>query len=130
MHTPARTCPSRFTRPVFLWAMAALVTDFSVQWLRSQRSSFTVPAWTTLLPLVPAMFFFAALVRTVQRMDEMQKRICLEASSIAFLLTLVLSFIVTGLEQAGIYHPAWHEVGSLMMVLWACAYLFISWRYQ
>jgi hypothetical protein len=76
------------------------------------------------------MFFFAALVRTVLKMDEMQKRICIESASIAFLLTLIITFVFGGLDQAGIGRPPWDEVGSFMLLLWAGAYAVSAWRYR
>jgi hypothetical protein len=125
--TANRTFSSRFTRPVFLWAVAAALTEFLVTWLVVHKQ---VPRWVGLLPLVPYMFFFAAMVRSVLKMDEMQKRICLESTSIAFLLTLIITAVFGGLEQAGVARPPWAEVGGLMMLLWAGVYAVSAWRYR
>jgi hypothetical protein len=118
---------SRFTRPAFLWAVAAGLTEVLVTWLVKHRQ---VPRWLGLLPLVPFMFFFAAMVRTALKVDEMQKRIYLESASIAFLLTLIITAVFGGIEQAGIGSAPWSEVGSLMLLLWSCAYAFSAWRYR
>jgi hypothetical protein len=75
-------------------------------------------------------FFIASLARTVQKMDEMQKRICLESAFIAFLLTLTLTFVFAGLDRAGVYRATWDDVGTSMLFFWACAYIFSSWRYR
>ena len=125
--TVNRTFSSRFTRPVFLWAVAAAVTEILVTWLVVHKQ---VPRWAGLLPAVPYMFFFAAMVRSVLKMDEMQKRICLESASIAFLLTLMITAFFGGVEQAGLGRPPWEEVGGFMLLLWACAYGFSAWRYR
>jgi hypothetical protein len=125
--TTNRTFSSRFARPVFLWAVAAALTEILVQWLLTHGQ---VPRWWGLLPLHPSMFFFAALVRTVLKMDEMQKRICIESASIAFLLTLIITFVFGGLDQAGIGRPPWDEVGSFMLLLWAGSYAVSAWRYR
>lgn len=122
--TPARTWRSRFTRPVFLWAMCALLTEFVAQSLAK------TPDWLMLLPVVPAILFVFASARAVQKMDELQKRICFESVFIAFMLTLVLAFVVGGLEQAGTYHARSDVLGTPMMLLWACAYVFSVWRYR
>lgn len=114
----------RLTRPVFLWALVALFMEFAVKQYPA------APKLVVLLPVIPALLFVVALVRTVQKMDELQKRICLESVFIAFMLTLVLTFVLAGLSQAGIYHPAWDSVGTPMMFFWACAYIFSSWRYK
>ena len=123
----SRTFSSRFTRPPFLWAVAAALTQLLVTWLVVHGQ---IPRWLALLPIVPYMIFFAAMVRSVLKMDEMQKRICLESASIAFLLTLIITAFFGGLEQAGIGHPPRREVGGFMMLLWASAYAVSAWRYR
>jgi hypothetical protein len=125
--TTNRTFSSRFTRPVFLWAVAAAITELLVTWLVVHKQ---VPRLLGLLPVLPYMIFFAAMVRSVLKMDEMQKRICLESTSIAFLLTLIITAFFSGIEQAAIGHPPCEEVGSFMMLLWAGAYAVSAWRYR
>ena len=125
--TTNRRFSSRFSRPVFLWAVAAALTEILVTWLVVHGQ---VPRWLGLLPVVPYMIFFAAMIRSVLKMDEMQKRICLESASIAFLLTLIITAFFGGLKQAGIGHPPWREVGAFMMLLWAGSYAVLVWRYR
>jgi hypothetical protein len=127
--TPTCTWHSRFTRPVFLWALGAVLTESVVQSLGKIMTR-SVPPWLMLLPVVPAILFVVALFRSAQRMDELQKRICLESVFIAFLLTLVLAFVVAGLDRAGIYHAKSDALGTPMMGLWACAYIVSVWRYR
>jgi hypothetical protein len=122
-----RTFSSRFTRPVFLWAVAAALTELLVTWLVAHGQ---VPRVVGLLPILPYMMFFAAMVRSFLKMDEMQKRICLESASVAFLLTLIITAFFSGVEQAGLGRPPWEEVGSFMLLLWAFAYGFAAWRYR
>jgi hypothetical protein len=129
INTPTCTWHSRFTRPAFLWALCAVLTEFAVQSL-GKIMTWQVPPWLALLPVIPALFFVVALFRTAQRMDELQKRICLESVFIAFLLTLVLAFVVAGLDQAGIYHAKFDALGTPMMGLWAGAYIVSVWRYR
>jgi hypothetical protein len=128
---PTITCTrSRFTRPVFIWALAAQVTDLAVEQLSRHGSNPQGLRLLLLLPLIPAIFFMLALVRAILRMDEMQKRICLESVFIAFMLTLAITFIFGGLDRAGIYKPTWDSLGVPMMFFWAVAYIFSSWRYR
>jgi hypothetical protein len=122
-----RTFSSRFTRPVFLWAVAAALTELLTTWILVHKGR---PRWLGLLPLLPYMCFFWVLVRSVLKMDEMHRRISLESASIAFLLTLIITSIFGGIEQAGIGHAPWEEVGGLMLLLWAGAYAVSSWRYR
>jgi hypothetical protein len=129
INAPTCTWQSRFTRPVFLWALCAVLTEIGVQSL-GKIPTWSVPPWLTLLPVIPAICFVVALFRSVQKMDELQKRICLESVFIAFMLTLVLAFVVAGLDQAGIYHAKSDVLGTPMMGLWASAYVISAWRYR
>ena len=51
-----------------------------------------LPRLLTLLPLIPSLFFWVALVHTIQKEDELQKRIWHESVFIAFMATLFLTF--------------------------------------
>jgi hypothetical protein len=51
-------------------------------------------------------------------------------TGIAFLVTLVLAFVVAGLDQAGIYHAKSDALGTPMLGLWAFAYTVSVWRYR
>jgi hypothetical protein len=122
---------SQFTRPVFLWAMAALLTWLGLLWLGG-RALLTARELTIgIVASLLLMFLFAAsAARMILKMDELQKRICVESLSIAFLLTLVLTGIFVGLEHTGLLKPKWDDLSSYMMLLWACAYVFSVWRYR
>jgi len=106
-----------------------VLTEIAVQSL-GKIPTWSVPPWVTLLPVIPAICFVVALFRSVQKMDELQKRICLESVFIAFMLTLVLAFVVAGLDQAGIYHAKSDVLGTPMMGLWASTYIISAWRYR
>lgn len=118
-------CRSRFTRPVFLWAIAAEVALLGERIAKPQPSPLLA-----LLPLVPALVFIGALVAVIQKMDELQKRICLDSIFFAFMATLALAFIADALAEAGIYRAPWQGPGTVMLFLWGCAYVFSAWRYR
>lgn len=112
----------RLTRPVFLWPALALILEL----LLHEDSS----RWLRLLPVVPMLLFVAALCRAIWRMDELQQRISVMSMSVAFVLTLVLTLLFAGLETAGLYSPHWNDLGTYMLILWACAYALSAWRYR
>ena len=125
-----RTCRSRFTRPIFLWAVAALVTELAVGWFPKHVLHHPAPRLLTLLPLIPSTFFWVALVHMIQKVDELQKRIWYESVFIAFMATLALTFVFAGLERAGIFRAPWDDIGSSMLLLWGCAYVSCAERYR
>jgi hypothetical protein len=121
---------SRFTRPVFVWAVAALITELAVQWFPNHVLHHPLPRLVTLLPLIPSMFFWVALVHMIQKMDELQKRIWYESVFIAFMGTLALTFVFAGLERAGAIRAPWDDIGSWMLLLWGGAYVYCAERYR
>lgn len=121
---------SRFRRPIFLWGMAGLGTELAVEWLFDHKMRSPLLRLVTLLPLLPMTFFVLSVARVIRRMDELQKRICFESVAIAFVLTLVLNFLLRSLERAGVYAGAGDDMGTYMMILWGGAYLFTTWKYR
>jgi len=125
------SCRPRFSRPLFFWALAGQVTQIAVQFFVGATPLDPRLRFLMLLPLVPEAFFIGALVRTIQKMDELERRIILESIAVSFILTLALTFSLAGLQSAGLNYPSLRdEVGSLMMLFWACAYVFSVWRYR
>ena len=125
------SCRPRFSRPLFLWALAAELTQIVVRYFVGATPPGQPLRLLMLLPLVPLAFFLVALVRAILKMDELERRIALESIAIAYILTLALTFALAGLQSAGInYPPLRDEVGSLMLLFWASAYVFSVWRYR
>jgi hypothetical protein len=125
-----RSCPYRFTRPVFLWALAALIADLAVEWLPKHVLHREAPRLLTLLPLILVAFFWVSLVRMILKMDELQKRIWYESVFIAFMATLAVTFGYAGLQRAGIIHAPWDDMGSFMMFIWGLSYIYCAERYK
>ena len=124
------TCRPRFSRPLFLWALAGLITQLALRYFVGATPPDRL-RFLMLLPLVPEAFFIGALVRAILKMDELERRITLESIAIAFILTLALTFVLAGLESAGVNYPSVRdEVGTLMLGFWACSYIFSVWRYR
>jgi hypothetical protein len=128
--TGACSFRSRFARPVFLWAVTGVATQIIVDWIFKHPGHYPVPRWLGLAPILPMMFFVVALVRAVQKMDELQRRIFFESVAIAFVATLALTLVFAGLDIAGIYRASYDDLGTPMMAIWAGAYIFCSWRYR
>ncbi len=83
-----------------------------------------------LAPMVPAVFVLWAFVRHMRRIDELQRRIQVEALSIAFGGTALLTFSYGFLENVGFPHLNWFFVWPLMAVLWMLGLGLTSRRYR
>ena len=122
---------SILARPFVLWGFAALATSLSVQWLFKHEEMHS-PARQMLgfLPALMAVLFVVAFVKDVRKLDEMKRRIHLQAAAIAFLLTVILTFVFDGLKSAGIYSATLGDLDTATVLIWAAALIFLSLRYR
>jgi hypothetical protein len=121
---------SRLKRPAFLWANVAAATQIAVQVIL-KHEALSAPARSVLgfLPALVWIFFIVSFVLDVRRRDELQRLIHLQAASIAFVLTVVLTLLLSALESAGLYRATWNWIGTPSMLLWAIAYISLASRY-
>ena len=79
-----------------------------------------------LLPLVPILFAFRAFIRWVRELDEMQKRIQMEAFAFSLGLTSILTFTYGLMERAGLPQISLIWVFPLSVMLWGIGHLFAN----
>jgi hypothetical protein len=129
--TSANSQWSRLRQPLFLWWAAGLATKLAVDWLLKYRVV-NSPARSLLVLLPPLIWTFVimAFVQAIFKLDELQRRIHLQAGSFAFVLAAGLIWVLAGLERAGIYHATMDGVGGLLIFLWMISYVFSAWKYR
>ena len=118
-------------RQFVLWGAAALISGLAVKWI-FEHEELHSPAKLMLgfLPALLAVFFVVAFVRDVRKLDEMRRQIHLQAAAIAFLLTVILTFVFDGLKSAGIYTATLSDLDTATVLIWAAALIFLSLRYR
>lgn len=122
---------SRWTQPFVLWGFATAATGFGVLWLlKHEQFSSTLRSVLGFLPTLMWIFFIVAVARGVRKLDEMGKRIHLQAASIAFLLTVILSYAFVGLEAAGVYTAKSGDLAGGAVLIWGLALVLVTWRYR
>lgn len=85
---------------------------------------------SALLPIIPAVFLFAAIVRWVRDADELYRRVCVDALAVAGGVTALLA-LTYGLIE-GEHFPrvsAWWTYGAFMFA-WFVAAFFVQRRYR
>jgi hypothetical protein len=80
--------------------------------------------------MLPAAAVCWVIVRRVRRLDELQRRIELEALSVAFAGTALLTFAYGFLENAGLPRLSFVMVWPLMGALWIGSSIVCSRRYR
>ena len=83
-----------------------------------------------LIPIIPIIFVLLACMRFWRRIDELQRRIQLEALAIGFCSSGLLTFSYGFLENVGFPHISWLFVFPLMMALWGIGGAIASRRYR
>jgi hypothetical protein len=115
-----------------VWGIATLVFEAAVTVMIAAHPSLPpgVRQAFILAPRLMLLGFLVALVRMVTHMDELQKRISLESAFIAFVGSLALIFIFTGLGEAALWQPRWDLIAAMMMAVWAAGYLYAASKYR
>ena len=83
-----------------------------------------------LAPVVPAGFAIFAFMRFLGRMDELQRRIQLDAIGLSFAATAILTFAYGLLENVGFPHLSWIWIFPGMVALWGIGAGIAAARYR
>jgi hypothetical protein len=83
-----------------------------------------------LLPLIPGLFLTFGVLRVTTQIDEMERRIILEAAAFSFIFTLLLllSFALLGL--VGVPQPSNTWIVCIMCLLLVIGKFWGNWRYR
>ena len=82
------------------------------------------------LPIVPAALVLSIFVRALTHLDEMQKRIQMQAFGFSLGATALLTFGYGFLEGVGLPHLSWTFVLPLMAILWGVGTAIFTLRYR
>jgi len=111
-------------------AMAAYVVVLLASVSLLERVDQPVKTLVALVPLVPAVFALMAYLRFLTRMDELGRRIQLEALAFGFGAAGMLTFAYGFLENAGFPRISYTWVFPLMIVLWGIGGAVATRRYR
>ena len=101
----------------------------AVSWAPQLESSF----WgyvIALLPLIPGLFLTFGVIRMTSKIDEMERRIILEAAAFAFIFTLLLLLSFSLLGLVGVPQPSNTWIVFTMCMLLIFGKLWGNWRYR
>ncbi len=83
-----------------------------------------------LLPIVPGLYVAFGIVRMAAKIDEMERRVLLEAVTFSFILTLIFLFSAGLLGLAGVPQPSPIITAAIMCFLVVVGKLWSNWRYR
>jgi hypothetical protein len=82
------------------------------------------------VPVAPAAMVLYLFARRLARLDELQKRIQIEAFGFSLGATALITFAYGFLEGAGMPHLNWTYILPLMAALWAVGTAIFTFRYR
>ena len=123
---------SKTYKRTFHWAMLTygVLLVVSVFLIVHGPSSAWLHIALAVVPIIPIFFALRAYLHFFHCIDELQKRIQLEALALSFGVTCGVTLGYGLLEYAGFPALSWIWVASLMMVLWDIGVHVASRRYQ
>jgi hypothetical protein len=83
-----------------------------------------------LLPLLPGLFLTFGIVRVTTQIDEMERRIILEAAAFSFIFTVILLLSFSLLGLVGVPQPSNTWIVFIMCMLLIVGKLWGNWRYR
>ena len=114
----------------FAIAMAAYVVAVVITVWLAPRIDPALRAPFVVIPLIPSAFALRAYLRFLGRMDELGRRIQLEALAFGFGAAGMLTFAYGFLENAGLPKLSYVFVLPLMIALWGIGGAIATRRYR
>lgn len=121
------------------WALVAVAVAACARWLLQRHHEWggLVQAAVALTPLVPSLLYVRSIARWIGGMDELQRRIQLEACLFATTGTVFLATAVSLLESAGVlewsrlrHGLGWEGMFGAVILLYVTGNFLINRRYQ
>ena len=121
------------------WAFVALVVAFVARWLLRHQPGWSSPmqSLVALSPLLPSLMYVRSIARWIRGMDELQRRIQLEACLFATTGTVFVATALSLLEGAGIVLSArlqhglgWEGTFGAIILLYIIANIIVNRRYR
>jgi len=81
-------------------------------------------------PVIPGFFFIVALGNAISSLDELQRRIQVEAIAIGFGLTALITMTFGLIGLTGTPQPNWMYVTVIMTFSWLAGKLWTRWKYR
>ena len=83
-----------------------------------------------LLPMIPGLLLAFGIVRVTATIDEMERRILLEAVAFSFIFTLILLLSFGLLGLVGVPQPSPIIIAAIMCFLLLFGKLWANWKYR
>jgi hypothetical protein len=121
--------PEVVTRLVLSGVVFLIVMLGAIYYLEDETRD-TYRMVIALAPAIPGFIFFLFMADAISRLDELQRRIQVEAIAIGFGISLLVSMVYGLLGVAGLPQVSWLYVPVVMVFSWLIGKLWIRWKYR
>ena len=118
--------PMEFAVILLVYVLCVVVSSVYM----SSRPDGVAKIVLALLPVIPMIAMAVSIIRRLNAMDEMGRKIQLEALAVAFVCTALTTFSYGFLETAGFPRMSAFMVWPIMGGVWCVATIIGSRRYQ
>ena len=127
---PVMEYPAFIIRRIVISVVLFLGMLLLSQWLLGQDFERPYKVIAAVLPAIPGAYLAYSIGMAIAQLDELQRRIQLEAIGIGFGLSVIFMLTYTLLNQVGIPQVSWMFVPLLMILLWGVGKLWTMWKYR
>ena len=127
---PVMEYPAYIIRRILVSALLFMGSLFLSQWLLDQDLAQTYQVIAALLPAIPGAFLAYSIGSAIAQLDELQRRIQLEAIGIGFGASLIVSLTYALLVQVGIPQVSWMFVPLVLVLMWGMGKMWTMWKYR
>lgn len=123
-----------YPRGVLLWIALASVLFFSVLfstfYLIDRGLAPSLETYLPYAPLLPGALFILAIGYALTKLDELQRRIQVEAIAIGFGITAMIGMTIGLLGLTGTTQPNWLMIPMIMTFSWLIGKFWTKWQYR
>jgi TM2 domain-containing membrane protein YozV len=127
---PTMEYPPYILRRVTLSGILFFAALLAAQWLLNREISSQYQILIALVPAVPGVLFVISIGSAISQLDELQRRIQLEAISIGFGAAVILFLTYALLVEVGFPEISWMFVPLILVFLWGVGKIWTIWKYR
>ena len=122
--------PAHLVRQLIISGVFYLVTLIGALYLLENDLDQRVQIIIILVPTIPGIWFLVSLGRAIASLDELQRRIQMEAIAIVFGLSAMVALTYGLLGMVGVPQAGWIYVPVVMVFCWFLGKMWTLWRYR
>jgi hypothetical protein len=127
---PRMEYPAYIVRRMFVSGVFFMATLLAVIWMINNKIGLEYKLLISLAPAIPAILFALSIGSAISQLDELQRRIQLEAIGIGFGASVIVALIYALLVAAGLPQVSWMFAPLIMVLMWGAGKMWTMWKYR